>query len=55
VLGIDRLWFLACRVFGLRKAWKHQSRQHEERAARGRERRHEVFLKSLVGGSDAPE
>jgi hypothetical protein len=27
VLGIDRLWFFARRVFGLRKAWKHQRRQ----------------------------
>src|SRR5208337_4770591 len=55
VLGIDRLWFLACRVFGLRKAWKHQRHQHEERAARGQERRHEVCLKSLGGERSAAD
>ena len=49
VLGIDRLWFFARRVFRLRKARKHHRRQLEKRAARGLERRHEVFLKSLGG------
>jgi hypothetical protein len=55
VLGIDRLWFLACQVLGLRTAWKHQRHRHEEGAARGQGRKHEVFLKSLDGSSDAPE
>ena len=49
VLCIDSLGCLAVRVVSVCKAWKHHRRQHEERAARGRERRHQVFLINLGG------
>ena len=49
VLCIHSSGVLLSESVSVRKAWKHHRRQHEERAAKGRERRHEVFLKSLGG------